>query len=234
MKVMPLQPVSQCSLLNQDIHINLFGACKSSDIGNKSVLTITNTFTKYVEIVAIPNKEAETVALSVFRKCICEYGCLAIIHTGNVKEFINKIATEQYQKLNIKGTNRPPAHPKCSSYFNKTLNKFMKNVVDENKLNLELYLAPLLFCYNTSYHFTINLSPFELTYWIKPRLSFPPIPEMERISYKNGFEVENLQILKKSREIALDHSFNVVDFFKSAHDVKASVHNLKEGDYAYL
>jgi hypothetical protein len=57
-----LQPLPQCSLPNQRIHMDLFGPCKTSDMGNKYILTITDAFTKYSEIVALPNKEAETVA----------------------------------------------------------------------------------------------------------------------------------------------------------------------------
>jgi hypothetical protein len=64
----PLQPMSQCSLPNQRIHMDLFGPCKTSDMGHKYILTITDALTKYSEIVAIPNKEAETVADAVFTK----------------------------------------------------------------------------------------------------------------------------------------------------------------------
>jgi hypothetical protein len=67
-------------------------------------ITITDAFTKYSEKVAIPNKKAETVADAVFTKWICQYGCPAIIHTDGEKEFLNKIAAELYQKLDIKTT----------------------------------------------------------------------------------------------------------------------------------
>jgi hypothetical protein len=39
-KFTPLQPMPQCSLPNQRIHMNLFGPCKTSDMGNKYILTI--------------------------------------------------------------------------------------------------------------------------------------------------------------------------------------------------
>ena len=48
----------------------LFGPCKTSDAGNKYVLTMTDAFTKYAEIVAVPNKEAVTVAEAIFTKWI--------------------------------------------------------------------------------------------------------------------------------------------------------------------
>jgi hypothetical protein len=68
-----------------------------------------------VKIVAMPNKEVETVADMVFSKWICRYGCTSIIHTDGGKEFVNKFASELYEKLDIKGTHTLPAHPQCYS-----------------------------------------------------------------------------------------------------------------------
>ncbi len=107
-------------------------------------------------------------------------------------------------------------------------------MVDETTLNWEWYLAQLMFCYNTSYHTTKKSTPFELTYGMKPRLPSLPIPELQRINNREGFVSERLQILRKPREVALADSFKAGDSFKEAHDKKASQHNLKEGDYAYL
>ncbi len=112
-------------------------------------LPITDALTKYSEIVAIPNNEAETVADAVFTKLICRDGCPSIIHTNGGKEFTNKIAAELYKKLDIKATHTTPAHPQCNSQaevFINPLAKFLKNVVDETTLNWEWYLAPLMFC----------------------------------------------------------------------------------------
>ena len=69
---------------------------------------------------------------------------------------------------------------------------------------------------------------------MKPRLPSLPIPELQRIRYGEGFVSERLQILKKAREVALANSFEEGNTYKEAHDKKASQHNLKEGDYAYL
>jgi hypothetical protein len=149
----------------------------------------------------------------------------------------HKIAAELYKKLYIKTTHTAPAHPQCNSQaevFNKSLAKFLKNAVDESKLNWECHLAPLMFCYNTSYHSTTKSRPFELTYGMKPRLPSLPVPELQRISYGEGFVSERLQILKKERVVALADSFKAGDSYKEAHDKKATNHNLKEGDYAYL
>jgi hypothetical protein len=119
-------------------------------------------------------------------------------------EFLNKIAAELFTKLDIKGTHIAPAHPQCygqAEVFNKTLAKYMQNVVDGSTLNWEWFLTPLMFCHNTLYHKTIDTPPFELTYGMKPKLPSFPFPELHRISYGEGFVTERLQLLKKARSI---------------------------------
>ena len=58
----------QCSLPNQGIQMNLFGPFKSFGMVDKYKLTITDAFTKYTEIVAIPNNEPENNSRCRFHK----------------------------------------------------------------------------------------------------------------------------------------------------------------------
>ena len=46
---------------------------------------MTDAFTKYAEVVAIPDKEAPTVATKFFNKWICRYGVPSQIHTDGGK-----------------------------------------------------------------------------------------------------------------------------------------------------
>ena len=47
--------------------MDLFGPLKT-ETGKKSIIYVTDAFSKYVNIVAIKNKEAETVAEVVFNQ----------------------------------------------------------------------------------------------------------------------------------------------------------------------
>ena len=38
------------------------------------ILVVTDAFTKYVQLVAIPNKEAATMAKDIFEHWICRFG----------------------------------------------------------------------------------------------------------------------------------------------------------------
>jgi hypothetical protein len=49
----------------------------------------------------IQNKNAETVADTIFKEWLCKYGIPAQIHTDAGKEFINKLAAEMMRLINV-------------------------------------------------------------------------------------------------------------------------------------
>ncbi len=59
---------------NQRFHADLFGPLKTTDSGKKFILCMTDALTKYVELVPLPNKEANTVANAIFDKWYCHFG----------------------------------------------------------------------------------------------------------------------------------------------------------------
>ncbi len=59
---------------NQRVHADLFGPLKTSDSGNIFILCMMDVLTKYVELVPLPNKEADPVANAIFDKWYCHFG----------------------------------------------------------------------------------------------------------------------------------------------------------------
>ena len=51
-----------------------FGPFKTSGSGKKNIFCMTDTFIKYVELVALCDKEAQTVETALFEKLICRHG----------------------------------------------------------------------------------------------------------------------------------------------------------------
>ena len=86
----------------------------TADSNKKFVLCITDAFTKYAVVTAIANKEAETVADSIYRDWFAKFGIPAQIHTDGGKEFVNKLSAELFQLLNVRHTKTSPAHPQCN------------------------------------------------------------------------------------------------------------------------
>ncbi len=145
----------------QRVHADLFGPLKTSDKGKKFILCITDAFTKYVELVALPNKEAATVAEAIFDKWICRFGTPIDLVTNQGTEFCAKLSKELFTRLGTAHLTTSSHHPQCNSQAevaNKTIAKYLSSFCDESTLDWELYLAPLMFSYNTSFHRTIKTS----------------------------------------------------------------------------
>jgi hypothetical protein len=72
------------------VHMDLFGPLKTSGSGKKYIMCITDAFSKYVELVAIPDKSATTVASALFSRWLCRHGVPLEIVSDGVRNFVTK------------------------------------------------------------------------------------------------------------------------------------------------
>ena len=133
---------------------------------------------------ALEKKETITVMNAIYEKWICVFGVPLEITADQGSEFCSKLSKELGQKLKIEHNKTSPYNPKCNSQaevVNKTIAKYLTDMVDASTLDWTLYLAPLAFSYNTSLHETTRVMPFELTYGLLPRLPSIPAPDVQRM-----------------------------------------------------
>jgi hypothetical protein len=89
-----MQPLPTLTAPNQRFHADLFGPLKISASGKKYILLMTDAFTRYIELVAIENKEADCVMDAIFTHWICRYGIPPQMVTNQDKEFVAKISSK--------------------------------------------------------------------------------------------------------------------------------------------
>ena len=70
---------------NHRVHIDLFGPLATSGNGKQYIMVMTDAFTKYVELVALPNKTAEVVAKAIYETWISRYSTPKVIVTDGGK-----------------------------------------------------------------------------------------------------------------------------------------------------
>jgi hypothetical protein len=109
---------------------------------------MTDACAKYVELAAIPNKEAETIAGAIFAHRIWTVGIPVEVITNPVKEFCNKLSDELFQLMEIKHGRTSAYHLQCNAQAevtNKMIAKLLRSQVDTSTLNWEIFLPPLMF-----------------------------------------------------------------------------------------
>ena len=232
-----LAPLPQCTEPNQRIHADLFGPLKTTDSAKKYILAMTDACTKYVELVALPDKEALTVTSAIFSRWICRYGLPLELITDQGREFANKMSDELYTLMEMKHQTTSARHPQCNSQverFNQTIAKYLNSFVNSTTLDWELYLAPLMLCYNTSFHRSIQNTPYFLTYGMEPRLPAFPGPDMRRVFYGESSASDLYQRLAMARNLAVESNLKSTEKGKEYHDRKAHPHNYSTSQMVLL
>ena len=226
-----------CTEPNQRIHADLFGDLKTTNKNNKYILVMTDAFTKYVELVALPNKEADTVADAMFAHWLCRYGIPMEVITDQGKEFCNKLSDELWKLMEMKHGRTSAYHPQCNSQVevaNKTIAKYLKSVVDRTTLDWEIYLAPLMFSYNTSFHRTIQTSPYFLTFGQVARQPAFNQGDWNRKYLGETTAAEKFQTLQMARQIAWKNSQVQQEINREVYDRQSKPHQFQKGQFVLL
>jgi Integrase zinc binding domain len=104
----PLQPLPNPSHPDVRIHADLLGPMLAAGRQHKYILCITDAFTKYALVTAVENKEAETVAKTIFNEWFCKFCIPAQIHTDGRKELTTfQMNFIPYLMFNIQKQLRP-------------------------------------------------------------------------------------------------------------------------------
>ena len=232
-----LTPLPICTEPNQRLHADLFGALTTSSKNKKFILSMTDAFTKYVEIVALPNKEADTVADAIFAHWFCRYGIPMEIITDQGKEFCNKLSDELFKLMEVKHGRTSAYHPQCNAQAevgNKTIAKYLRTVVDTSTNDWENYLAPLMFTYNTSFHRTIQTSPYFLTFGAIARQPAFNQGDWNRKYYGETTAAEKFQQLQYARQVAWKNSHHQQELNREVYNRQAAPHQFQKGQYVLL
>ena len=95
----------------EKIHIDILGPLNESRLGNKYILVMVDQFTKWIEMFALPNQSALTVAKAAVNGFMSRMGCPIQIHTDQGKNFDGHLFKNLCQLLEIVKTRTTPYRP---------------------------------------------------------------------------------------------------------------------------
>ena len=104
--------------------------------GYNYVITATDYFTKYVEMGALMDKTALSVAAWIFDNIFCCYSVTDIHITDNGMESVNQISKELYSRCNVAHHITSPYHPTVNELMerlNRTMTEMMIKGLDQQE-----------------------------------------------------------------------------------------------------
>ena len=154
------------------IHLD-FLSIGGKDDKMKSILVVTDHFTRYAQCYVTSNQTALTVAKTLVDKFFTIYGWLDKILTDRGMSFENYLFHDICEMAKIKklctGSYRPQTNGQCER-FNKTLLNMLGTLPNDVKKRWQDWVPTLTHAYNCTTSKVTGYSPYFLIYGRQPRL----------------------------------------------------------------
>ena len=126
------------------IATDILGPLPITPRGNRYILTVTDYFTKWVEVFPVPDQTAGTCAQIILNEVICRFGSLLSIHSDQGRNYESQIFQELFKLLEVRKTRTSPKNPKCNGQperFNRQLLSMIKSFLRGEQENWDFLVV---------------------------------------------------------------------------------------------
>jgi transposase InsO family protein len=222
---------------------DILGPFPESEMGNKYVLTVSDHFTKWVEIFAVPDQTAITCANKILNEVIARFGCPLDLHSDQGRNYESHVFAELCKLLEIRKTRTASGNAKCNGQterFNRTLVRMIKAYMRGEQNKWDENLGCLAAAYRATPHETTGFSPNLLMLGREVRLPAEIMfgtgkahPDEEVSSY--GDYVSKLrERFQKAHDITRTHLQAAANRRKEYYDAKCSLNKYQRGSMVWI
>jgi hypothetical protein len=213
---------------------------KCRETGNQYVLVFIDYFTKYVELIAIPNAKAETVARALLERVILLHGAPQYLHSDRGTQYLSKLVSETCKLFNIHKTQTTSFHPACNGQSERMMSNILNSLAKilEDKHDIwDKYIPFIQYSYNTTPSLdSTGYSPYFLNHGTYPRMPIDTILHVpsDVIPSVNEFiktVVDEMQIAHRATEQILNERKQIM---RDKSELNANDPNFKVGDIVYI
>ncbi len=218
-----------------DVSVDLIGPLPRTKNGNAYIVVFLDRFSRFPECVAIPNKEAVTIANVFVKEIICRYGCPKTLLSDQGREFCNKIADEVYQLCNTRKLNTSGYRPQTNGMNERshpTLMNSLSAYVNRKHQDWDEFLPYACFAFRTSKNEFTEETPFYLLYHREPMLPIDRVFDQSEpyISKEQCL----LEMTRRMREAKLLYEEKVNEAIKKKQEFNDAIKKRKKFDVGDL
>ena len=121
--------------------------------GNKYVIVFVDYFSKYIELVPVPNIRAVTVAQVFLREIVCRHGAPMYLHSDRGSNYLSHIVRITCKLMQTHKTQTVAYHPQCNGQSERCMSYILASLskqLDGFHTHWDEYLPFTQFVYNTS------------------------------------------------------------------------------------
>ena len=211
--------------------------------GNKYILVLNDHFSKYVEVIPVPDQTAETCASRVLNDFIARWGCPLSLLSDQGRNYESRVFKDLCRMLEIKKVRTSPKNPKCNGQterFNRTLVRMIKAYLCEEQDDWDQHLGCLAGAYRSTPHESTGLTPNLLTMGREVRLPSELVYGSNTIydkasvtSYSDYVDVLKSR-MQHAHRVARDHLHAAAQRNKVIYDTKIVHNSYKAGDAVWM
>ena len=147
------------------IAIDLVLECKTSNSGNKHILTIIDHLTGCPEAFPIVDKSADTIISTFINQYLSVHMCLRYILSDNGTEFKNNLMDQVLKQLEIERIFSAPYHPQSNrklKVFHKHLKPTLEKLCEKDLSNWDKYINQVFASFRETPNLATAKTPFFL------------------------------------------------------------------------
>ena len=175
--------------------------------GNKWVLIIVDTFSRWIEAVALSQVNGISVSETLVHQVICRHGCPSTLICDNASYYVHGEFPRLCQSMGIRAAPVAAYHPEANGIAEakvKALKLLLRSLVQSEHKHWDKFLPYALFAFNTSYNNQTGFTPFFINHGFEANL--PGQTSMSLIAQQMDSEIkivphsycaENLQNFQK-------------------------------------
>ena len=204
-----------------------------SSRGNRYLLVLQDYFTKWAEVIPMPNQTAECIA-GILIDLFSRFGIPGILRSDQSANFESTMIRRVCAAFGVLKSRTTAYHPQGDGmveHFNRTLLQFLRCYTEQNDVDWEGNLPLVLYAYRTASNASTGFSPFVLMMGRDPFL--PSLPSMTNSSAEDPTSYDsNLRV--KMAELVESHIVQEAKRQKEYYDTHTQSREFCEGDAVWL
>ena len=210
--------------------------------GNRYILLATCAFTKWVEIIPVPEQSATICANRLLNEVIGRFGCPLTLHSDLGRNYESSIVSELCKLLEIKKTRTSVRNPRCNGQaerLNRSILQMIKAYLCGEQENWDLNLGCLAAAYRACPHESTGLSPNLLMLGrelrIPSELLYGGQSNNDKSIVSYGDFVANLKArIQHAHDIARKHLGSTARRQSEIYNAKLVVNQYRTGDAVWV
>jgi len=216
------------------------GSNQKGQHGFQYILSVVDSATRYLWLIPLRNKTAETVANALYEDIIARTSVPSAILTDLRTEFTAEVLERLCGRLGITRLRTSGYHPQCDSKCERahySVHNMMVKFVERDFAKWPSLLAGISLAYNSTVHTSTGFAPHELFYSFPPSCPFDVVMEADRTeaaSDADQYALEATDHLKQAFQFVYEFTGRVAEKMKSNYDASIRQKDFEVGAFVLV